>query len=188
MRYEGPVRKPTPRHLMQTSPVRAAYDPLGVQLPVHLASGWWRRTRLRVPPCLAVSRVAGMTTLAARPMTGRQRHRLIKEEEPCEPSGEPLLVPPAPKAQRADDPQIAGMKADDPLSVVQPPAVARERSAQRKRLDVSQRCHTILSRHGAIMHPIALQQSICRLQVDQFTIRADLGILALGTRVTPKPG
>jgi hypothetical protein len=79
------------------------------------------------PPVGRETRVTGVPALAAS-MTGCQRHRLVVEEQPGEPSWRPLLAPPVPETQRADDPQITGVGAHDPTPLVQPSAVARERS------------------------------------------------------------
>ncbi len=91
-----------------------------------------------------------MATLGARPVASGERDGLIVEEEPSESPRKPLLIPPVSEAQRADDPQVAGMKADDPAAVMQPAAIAGERTAERKRLDVSERRYSVLLAHHAV--------------------------------------
>jgi hypothetical protein len=133
---------------MQAPAVRAADDPLGMELPVHLAGRGRGSAWVRVRPRVSVRRVTGVPALAAWPMTGRQRDCLVMEEQPGESPREPLLVPAILEPQRADDPQVTGMEAHDPPALMQTPAIASERSAQRERRNVPQRGHPILISHG----------------------------------------
>jgi hypothetical protein len=83
-------------------------------------------------------------------MAGRQRDRLVVEEQPRESPRKPLLVPAVLETERADDPQITIVEAHDPPTLMETPAVAGERPAQRERLNIPQRGHPILIGHGRL--------------------------------------
>src|SRR2546428_7967345 len=135
-----------PRHLVNSSTVGVAEDPLGVQLPVHRL----RRRRFdpkALRPRGAIRLVAGASTFRARTVSGRERDCLVVEEEERVVMWPPLLVPAASKLERAGDPKIASMKTNDLSALVEDAAVTRPRAAQRDRFDVTERRHAVPSRH-----------------------------------------
>ena len=89
-----------------------------------------------------------MTTFPARPVTGCDGYGFVVEEEPCEALRQPLLVPSVVESQRTDDPKIAGMKPHDLMTLVQSSPIAGERSAQRKRLDITERRNAVSLAHA----------------------------------------
>src|SRR5207249_2484230 len=59
----------------------------------------------------------------------------------------PLLVPAVAELERAGDPEVARVEADDLLAGVKDPAIARPGTPERDRLDVARRRHPIAGRH-----------------------------------------
>src|SRR5579862_3449947 len=152
---EGAVGQLRPRQSVQTSSVRAAEDPLAVESPVDQ-----RRRRYVDPeplgPGRAVAVVALAPTLGAGAMSGREGHGFVVEVQKRVVMRSPLLVPAAPELERARDPEIAGMKADDVAPGMQDPAIAGPRAAQREGLDLAHRRHPITRRRPVLRSNRAL--------------------------------
>jgi len=132
--------------------VRAADDPLAVEPAIQLPRERHRPAEARDPggPVGVVVRAPAQ---GAGSMPGRQRHRLVVEEQDREMSRLPLRQSPVLVPQRADDPQRTAMEAHDVGAFVQDAAVAEPRAAKRDRDDVAERRHPIAhrreSRHGS---------------------------------------
>jgi hypothetical protein len=66
----------------------------------------------------------------------------------------PLLMPAPSKLERAGDPEVACVEADDLVAGVKDAPVARPRTPQRDRFDVTSWCYTITGRRHGL--PVAL--------------------------------
>ena len=79
-------------------------------------------------------------------MPGGEGDGLVVEEEERVVVRLPLLAPAAAELERADDPEVACVEADDLPAAVKDAAVAGPGAAQRDRLDVAQRGYAIATR------------------------------------------
>jgi hypothetical protein len=129
--------------------VGSADDPLGMQLLVHQL----RRRRIdaeALSPGCAVGVVAVAAAFGAWAMSGGEGDRFIVEIEECVVMWLPLLMPAAAKLERAGDPEIACVEADDLVAAVKDAAVARPRTSKRDRLDLTHWCNAITGRHHIV--------------------------------------
>src|SRR3954447_8833624 len=81
-------------------------------------------------------------------MSGGEGHRLVVEEEPGEVMRLPLLPPPAAELERACDPEVARVEADDLPPGMEDAAVSRPGAAQRDGHDVAHRRDSVAGRPG----------------------------------------
>ena len=145
---EGAVRQVDPMQPVQTPAMGSANDPFAVKLSVHLGGGWDLHAEA-LSKGGAIRVVTGTPALRARPVPCGERHRLVVEEQIRVAVWLPLRTPTAPKLERAGDPEIACVKADDVVADVKDAAVARPCAPERNRLDVACGRHTIAGRrHG----------------------------------------
>jgi hypothetical protein len=130
--------------LVETATVGSADDALSVQLLVDHLRG--RRIDAEAfSPCCAVGVVTVAAAFGAWAMPGRKRDRLVVEEQECVVVRLPLLMPAAAKLERAGDPEIACVEADDLVAAVEDAAVAGPRTPKRDCLDLAQWCNTVTS-------------------------------------------
>src|SRR5579862_9765649 len=113
---------------MEAPTMGSADDSLGVEPAVDVPC---RRELLSDPgdPRGPIGVVRVASAQRAWPVTRRERDRLVVEVEPGEVARPPLLVPPASELERARDPEVARVEADDLAARMQDPAVAGPRAA-----------------------------------------------------------
>ena len=133
----------------------AAEDPLVVEALVHLAGGG-RRPTLRLCPGMFVGDVFAVPALAARTVPGGEGDRLVVEEERRPAVRDPELAVAAPELQRAGDPEVPGVEADDLPALVEDPTVPGPGAAQRRGDDLPRRRDSIalrLRERPRLIHP-----------------------------------
>src|SRR5262249_37907167 len=97
--------------------------------------------------------VIRVPTLGARPVTGGERGRLVEEEEAgvATRRHRPIRPVTAAKFQPAGDPPLhLPLPPDDSAVVVQAPAVGVHEAALRRREQLAERRHPVLSRHQIV--------------------------------------
>jgi hypothetical protein len=124
---EGAVRQVGPRQPVKTSAVGPANDPLAMQLPVHHL-----RRRHIDPEPLGPGRAIGVVAISpafrARAMSGSEGDRFVVEIQERVVTRLPLLMPAPSELERAGDPEVACVEADDLMAAVKDPPVARPRA------------------------------------------------------------
>ena len=141
-------RQVGPAHLVQPAPVRAADDALSVELTIELLGAEQSLT------CPGGHRgaegvVVDAATQGAGSVSGRERDRLVVEEEDREVVWLPLRQAPVPELEGAGDPEVARVVADDLTLCVQDAAVAEPGTTQGNRDDVTRWCDAVASRCAA---------------------------------------
>ena len=127
---------------MNASAVGPADDPLSMELLVHLM----RRRQIDLQPLRpggAVGVEALAPTFRARAMSGGEGDGLVMEVQKGEVMRLPLLMPAAAELERARDPQVAGVKADDLPAGMDDAAVSGPGAAERDGHDVTRRRDSI---------------------------------------------
>src|SRR5207248_1802892 len=113
--------------------------------PVHL----FRRRHIdseALGPRVAIVVVARAPALRARAVSGGEGDGFVVEVQERVVMRLPLLVPPAPEIERAGDPEVARVKADDLPAGMKNAAVARPRTPERDRFDLAHRRDTVARR------------------------------------------
>ena len=150
---EGAVRQVGPRQMVKTSAVGPAKDPLAMQLPVHHL-----RRRHIDPEPLGPGRAIGVVAISpafrARAMSGSEGDRFVVEIQERVVMRLPLLMPAPSELERAGDPEVACVEADDLMAAVKDAPVARPRTPERDRFDVTSWCYTITGRRHVV--PVTL--------------------------------
>ena len=105
--------------------------------------------RTAVPPALEEARVVVAAALGAGTMPGRERGRLVEEEELRVPARlHQRRAPAVPEPEPACDPPLHLIAADDAAGVVvEAAAVSVDEAARRIGDELSERCHAVLERH-----------------------------------------
>ena len=136
--HEGAVGEVGPGRGEDASAMGPAHDPLAVQLPIHQPRR--RDTDLEpLGPSEPVRVVAVAATFRARTMSSGKGDGLVMEVEVGVVMRLPLLMPAAAGLERAGDPEVARVKADDLPARMNDAAVPRPGAAERDRLDVAHR-------------------------------------------------
>jgi hypothetical protein len=142
-----------PRQPVKTSAVGPANDPLAMQLPVHHL-----RRRHIDPEPLGPGRAIGVVAISpafrARAMSGSEGDRFVVEIQERVVMRLPLLMPAPAELERAGDPEVACVEADDLMAAVKDAPVARPRTPERDRFDVASWRYTITGRRHVV--PVTL--------------------------------
>src|SRR6185437_3955123 len=103
----------------------------------------------RLGPGRFVGLVFGVPALAAGTVAGGEGDRLVVEEERGPAVGHPELAVAAAEAERAGDPEVAGMETDDLATLMEHAAIAGPGTAQRGGDDLAGRGDSVPLRHAA---------------------------------------
>jgi hypothetical protein len=116
-----------------------------MQLPVHHS-----RRRHIDPEPLGPGRAIGVVAISpafrARAVSGSEGDRFVVEIQERVVMRLPLLMPAPSELERAGDPEVACVEADDLVAAVKDAPVARPRTPERDRFDVTRWCYTITGR------------------------------------------
>ena len=163
---------------MKTSAVGPANDPLAMQLPVHHL----RRRHIDpepLGPSRAIGVVAFSPALRAGAMSGSEGDRFVVEIQERVVMRLPLLMPAPSELERAGDPQVACVEADDLVAGVKDAPVARPCTPERDRFDVTSWCYTITGRrHG--VHVTLINRQGSRSTFSLRSAAADAGKAGIG--------
>ncbi len=135
-------------HLVAPLLANAWTEPFAVELRVDRVGAG--RVGMQLLPDLLEPDVVGAAAERAGTVSGRERRRLVEEEQLREAAGleQRATVPPA-EPELAGDPPAAGvMTADAALAVVEAASVAVDEPTGRIRDQLTQRCHPVPQRHG----------------------------------------
>ena len=130
---------------MKTSAVGPPNDPLAMQLPVHQL----RRRHIDAEPLGpggAIAVVAISPAFRAGAMSGSEGDRFVVEIQERVVMRLPLLMPAPSELERAGDPEVACVETDDLMAAVEDAPVARPRTPERDRFDVTSWRYTITGR------------------------------------------
>src|ERR1700693_1549599 len=127
---------------MQTPAVRVTDDPLAMQPLVHLLCRWFIDSEA-CSPGGAIGVVAIAPAFRAGAVPGSEGDCFIVEIQEGVVVRLPLLMPATAKLERAGDPEIARVKADDLVARMENAAVARPGTPEWDGFDVTHWRHTI---------------------------------------------
>ena len=141
-----------------------------MQLPVHHL-----RRRYIHPEALGPGRAIGAVAITpafrARAMSGSEGDRFVVEIQERVVMWLPLLMPAPSELERAGDPEVACVEADDLMAAVKDAPVARPRAPERDRFDVTSWRYTITGRRHVPVTLINRQGSAHPAPIDPYPRR-----------------
>jgi hypothetical protein len=168
---EGAVRQVGPTQPVKTSAVGPANDSLAMQLPVHQL----RRRHVDAEP-LGPSRAVGVVAISpafrAWAMSGSEGDRFVVEIQERVVMRLPLLMPAPLELERACDPEVAYVEADDLIAAVKDAPVPGPRTSERDRFDVTSWRYTITGRR----HVVPSHLSIAKVRLTRPPIDGGFGL------------